>query len=82
MTLPQKSSALLVTLALAVPSYALGAGSEISRKEPAKAIRASTLVPLPTLPSVSASESFNGCGGRRIRDPKTHQCRGPADFGH
>jgi hypothetical protein len=79
MTLPQMSSALVAALAFAVPSYALAAGSDISRKEP---VKASALAPLPALPSVSASESFNGCGGRRIRDPKTHQCRGPADFGH
>ena len=26
--------------------------------------------------------TFNGCGGKRHRDPNTHQCRGPADFGH
>ena len=27
--------------------------------------------------------SFGGCGGRkRYRDPITHQCRGPANFGH
>lgn len=23
---------------------------------------------------------FGSCGGRRIRDPNTHRCRGPADF--
>jgi methionine-rich copper-binding protein CopC len=23
-----------------------------------------------------------GCGGKRYRDPITHRCRGPADFGH
>ena len=23
-----------------------------------------------------------GCDGKRYRDPITHQCRGPADFGH
>jgi len=23
-----------------------------------------------------------GCGGKRYRDPITHHCRGPADFGH
>jgi hypothetical protein len=25
---------------------------------------------------------IGGCGGKRYRDPITHQCRGPADFGH
>jgi hypothetical protein len=23
-----------------------------------------------------------GCGGKRYRDPITHRCHGPADFGH
>jgi hypothetical protein len=23
-----------------------------------------------------------GCGAKRYRDPITHRCRGPADFGH
>jgi methionine-rich copper-binding protein CopC len=23
-----------------------------------------------------------GCGGKRYRDPVTHRCRGPSDFGH
>ena len=26
--------------------------------------------------------TFGGCGGKRHRDPNTHRCRGPADFGH
>jgi hypothetical protein len=25
---------------------------------------------------------FGNCGGRRSRDPNTHRCRGPADFGN
>jgi hypothetical protein len=25
---------------------------------------------------------LGSCGGRRIRDPNTHRCRGPADFGN
>jgi hypothetical protein len=25
---------------------------------------------------------LGSCGGRRIRDPNTHRCRGPADFGY
>jgi hypothetical protein len=27
-------------------------------------------------------ETFGSCGGKRYRDPNTHRCRGPADFGH
>jgi hypothetical protein len=25
---------------------------------------------------------LGSCGGRRVRDPNTHRCRGPADFGY
>lgn len=25
---------------------------------------------------------FGSCGGRRVRDPNTNRCRGPADFGN
>jgi hypothetical protein len=25
---------------------------------------------------------FGSCGGKRYRDPNTHRCRGPADFGN
>ena len=25
---------------------------------------------------------FDGCGGKRQRNPNTHRCRGPADFGN
>jgi hypothetical protein len=28
------------------------------------------------------TETFGGCGGKRYRDPNTHRCRGPADFGN
>jgi hypothetical protein len=75
----QLSSALVVAvLALAVAGGALAAGAYV-RKEP---IKASMLPSLPSVPSVSLSESFNGCGGKRVRDPKTHQCRGPGDIIH
>ena len=75
--MPRLSSALVaVALALAIPGYALAAGAYV-RKEP---IKASVLPSLPSVPSVSRSESFNGCGGRRVRDPKTHECRGPGDI--
>jgi hypothetical protein len=26
--------------------------------------------------------TLGGCGGKRYRDPNTHQCRGPADIGN
>ena len=70
------STLVVVTLGLAIPSCAYAAGAYV-RKEP---IKASMLPAAPSVPSVSLSESFNGCGGRRVRDPKTHQCRGPGDI--
>jgi hypothetical protein len=77
--MPRLSSALIaVALASTIPCYALAAGAYV-RKEPIP-IRASALPSLPSLPSVSRSESFNGCGGRRVRDPKTHECHGPGDI--
>jgi hypothetical protein len=30
----------------------------------------------------TSTVTLGGCGGKRYRDPNTHQCRGPADFGH
>jgi hypothetical protein len=40
--------------------------------------RAGTL----TLPSFSTDDLMSGCGRGRLRDAKTHQCRGPADVAH
>jgi hypothetical protein len=37
--------------------------------------------PPPEAASSPASISI-GCGPKRYRDPQTHQCRGPADFGN
>lgn len=77
--MPRLSATLVgVVLTLTAPSWALAAGAYV-RKEP---IKASMVPSLPTVPSVSLSESFNGCGGRRVRDPKTNHCRGPADIAH
>jgi hypothetical protein len=74
--------AVVVLLTLAVSGDAQAAGAYV-RKEPVKEpVKASVLPPLPSLPSVSLGESFNGCGGRRVRDPGTGRCQGPADVGH
>jgi hypothetical protein len=75
--MPRLSSALVaVALVFGIPSHAPAAGA-YERKEP---IKASMLPSLPPVPSVSRSESFNGCGGKRVRNPKTHECRGPGDI--
>jgi hypothetical protein len=37
---------------------------------------------VPTYQSPFPSDGFVGCGRGRYRDPRTHKCRGPADFGN
>jgi hypothetical protein len=64
--------------ALGAPTYLLAAGAYMPK--PPVPVQASMLR-VPSLPSVSLEESFRGCGGKRVRDPKTHQCRGPGDIG-
>lgn len=77
--MPRLSTALIgAVLTLTIPDFALAAGAYV-RKEP---IKAAVVPSLPTVPSISIGESFHGCGGRRVRDPKTNQCRGPADIAH
>jgi hypothetical protein len=73
-------SLVVSALVLAFPSYALAAGAYV-HKDP-KPVEASVVPKLPTLPTVTLDESFNGCGGRRVRDAKTGQCRGPGDIAH
>lgn len=41
---------------------------------------AATITSSPAAHATTAT--FGGCGGKRFRDPNTHQCRGPADFGN
>jgi hypothetical protein len=67
---------ILASMPIGVPTNVLGAGAYVP-KPPIKA----SIAALPSLPSVSLEESFRGCGGKRVRDPKTHQCRGPGDIG-
>lgn len=81
--------ALSAAASLANPVDVLAAGAPV-RKPPidVTAITApATTAPAPSSnPSVAQGapreQVFGGCGGRRIRDPQTNQCRGPADVGH
>jgi hypothetical protein len=79
---------ILATTALAVPVHVLAAGAPV-RKPPID-VTAITAPSAPTPPvssnpsvvrGVTREQVFGGCGGRRIRDPQTNQCRGPADVG-
>lgn len=67
---------LLTTLVFAVPNYAQAAEANVRMG----AVKAVDLLQLPYLSSAGRGETFNGCGRGRVRDPKTNQCRGPADI--
>jgi hypothetical protein len=69
----------MASMPIGVPTDVLGAGAYVPK--PPLPVQASMLR-APSLPSVSLEESFRGCGGKRVRDPKTHQCRGPGDIVH
>jgi hypothetical protein len=70
-----------VALAVAVasvPGYVEAAGAPI-RGQP---IQATTSMPVPVVPSgaLKREQVLGGCGGKRVRDPVTKQCRGPGDL--
>ena len=66
---------LLTTMVFAVPNYAQAAEANVRQG------RVNVVLPqLRSLSSASRGENFNGCGRGRVRDPKTNQCRGPADI--
>ena len=78
-----RTIALAVTLAILMsiaPHEASAKGgmkmcclSPISRAEAA---------PITSSRTEPTTERLGGCGGKRYRDPITHRCRGPADFGN
>ena len=80
-------AAITAATVLAAPGYVLAAGAPI-RKPP---VSVTTLSPpsAPPPPSVSSVPSeahgitreqiLGGCGRGRVRDPRTNECRGPAD---
>ena len=37
-------------------------------------------VSLPSMPNVTTADLVGGCGRGRVRDQRTHGCRGPADI--
>ena len=47
---------------------------------PVSRANAATITPSPAPHPTTLT--IGGCGGKRYKDPITHQCRGPADFGH
>jgi len=79
------SIALAVTVAILVsiaPHQASAKGGIKSNTfNPFSRAEAATITPSPLQPH-AMTPTLGGCGGKRYRDPNTHQCRGPADFGH
>jgi hypothetical protein len=69
------------TATLALPTSVLAAGAPI--RKPPVSVQESTPPSPPPAPLVSQTPPhqplLGGCGGRRVRDPHTGQCRGPAD---
>jgi hypothetical protein len=80
-----RSIALAVTLAILMsiaPHEASAKGGIKSNTfNPFSRAEAATITSSPTVPHAT-TPTLGGCGGKRYRNPNTHQCRGPADFGH
>jgi hypothetical protein len=84
-----RSIALAVTLAILIPIapheasakggtfYLWSAWAHVTTVSPSGA----TTVSRPAA-TTAVFGVFGGCGGKRYRDPNTHRCRSPADFGH
>ena len=77
------SIALAVTLAIlisTVPHEAFAKGGTFHLFSSAQA---ATIISPRTEPARPVTiETLGSCGGKRYRDPNTHRCRGPADFGN
>ena len=71
----------LATLMLTAPHEAFAKGAVIHLFSPAQAATVTSSRTETTTETHSPS-ILGSCGGRRTRDPNTHRCRGPADFGN
>jgi hypothetical protein len=67
---------LLLVFVAPAPRDALGKGGTNMHE------LANTRATVPTYQSPFPSDGFVVCGRGRYRDPRTHKCRGPADFGN
>jgi hypothetical protein len=79
-----RSIALAVTLAILIPTApheALARGGVFHLFSAAQAAIVTSRRSEVTTETHSTT-ILGSCGGRRIRDPNTHRCRGPADFGN
>ena len=80
-----RSIALAVTLAILISVAPHQASAKGGMKNGPIQIfstaEAATITSKPVEPH-APTITIGGGGGKRYRDPITHQCRGPADFGH
>jgi hypothetical protein len=79
--------AIVAATTILAPVGVLAAGAPI--RKPPVAVSGLTVPAISTAPSAPAlaagmtqEQVFGGCGGRRVRDPRTNQCHGPGDIGH
>jgi hypothetical protein len=74
--------ALVTVSTAAVGSHSQAAGSFQTKPAFATVVTAGVAPATPSVsvPNVSAGDLVGGCGRGRVRDPQTHQCRGPADI--
>jgi hypothetical protein len=74
-----------IAATLAVPAHFVFAAGAPVRKPPTSVGMAPPAAPAaPSTPSVQGTgpeQLLGGCGRGRVRDPRTNQCRGPADIG-
>jgi hypothetical protein len=79
-----RSIALAATLAILLPLAPHEASAKSSIKNsPIQIFSRAEAAPITSPRTEPTTETLGvGCGGKRYRDPISHRCRGPADFGH
>jgi hypothetical protein len=72
---------LILTMTAIASSNCYAAGS-FQKPEPRVVVTAGIAPSLPaiSMPHVTAGDLVGGCGRGRIRDARTHGCRGPGDI--
>jgi hypothetical protein len=75
---------LAILMSIAPHKASAKGGTDLHQSAWSPVSRAEAATVTPSQPEATTTETlgFGGCGGKRYRDPNTHQCRGPADFGH
>jgi len=74
----KRLTVIAIALVVLVPVSAMAKGGW-PRSQP---VFVSAGLTIPSSPLLSTHQILGGCGSKRYRDPETHKCRGPADFGN